>query len=423
MKKLLCTLLSLCLVLSVFSFGFAEINISAEDLAAATDEELESLRAAVVSEQKSRIVSRISLDSEELRLNKGTTGKLAATVEDVPEGVTAGKLAWSTSDSKVASVANGTVKAVNDGQATITCSTTLSDGTELSAECSVTVYISVKTLAYKTKKASAQIGETYTQEPAFTPANATNKDLVFTSSNEEIATVDAKGEVTVKAAGQVDITATTTDGSEKSASYTLSIPSLKAPETFSVADKEGDEFEVEYFGVTPDDVKLTNSSKNIADVEMDYSDGKFTVYVTPKAAGTTKVTLTDGTDKANQRTIAVTVENTAVYSEKSYPKIKYTDAYRYPEKYEGENVSFSGRVLQVMNGSSSTTLRISSKGRWDNVVYVTISKYDITTPILEDDNVTVYGTYDGNYTYETIMGASVTIPSVDAERINVRGGR
>ena len=229
--------------------------------------------------------------------------------------------------------------------------------------------------------------------------------------------------MTVKAAGQVDITATTTDGSEKSASYTLSIPSLKAPETFSVADKEGDEFEVEYFGVTPDDVKLTNSSKNIADVEMDYSDGKFTVYVTPKAAGTTKVTLTDGTDKANQRTIAVTVENTAVYSEKSYPKIKSTDAYRYPEKYEGENVSFSGRVLQVMNGSSSTTLRISSKGRWDNVVYVTISKYDITTPILEDDNVTVYGTYDGNYTYETIMGASVTIPSVDAERINVRGGR
>lgn len=37
-----------------------------------------------------------------------------------------------------------------------------------------------------------------------------------------------------------------------------------------------------------------------------------------------------------------------------------------------------------------------------------------TKRFLEDDIVTFYGTYDGLYTYETILGASVTIPSVTA---------
>lgn len=37
--------------------------------------------------------------------------------------------------------------------------------------------------------------------------------------------------------------------------------------------------------------------------------------------------------------------------------------------------------------------------------------------VIEDDYITVYGTCDGTHTYETVMGASVTIPAIDAEKI------
>ncbi|MCF1614782.1 Ig-like domain-containing protein [Tetragenococcus koreensis] len=44
------------------------------------------------------------------------------------------------------------------------------------------------------------------------PSNATNKDVKFTSSNEAVATVDGKGEITAKTEGSADITVTTVDG-------------------------------------------------------------------------------------------------------------------------------------------------------------------------------------------------------------------
>lgn len=68
----------------------------------------------------------------------------------------------------------------------------------------------------------------------------------------------------------------------------------------------------------------------------------------------------------------------------------------------------------------TTSYRISSRGRYDDVVYVTIKNSDITTPVLKDDSVTVYGKYNGNYTYLATSGASMTIPSVTAERIDVK---
>lgn len=44
------------------------------------------------------------------------------------------------------------------------------------------------------------------------PSNATNKGMKFTSSNEAVATVDGKGEITAKTEGSADITVTTVDG-------------------------------------------------------------------------------------------------------------------------------------------------------------------------------------------------------------------
>ena len=58
------------------------------------------------------------------------------------------------------------------------------------------------------------------------PENAKNKKVKWTTSNKKYATVTASGKVTVNKAGagkKVTITATATDGSKKSASYTIRI--------------------------------------------------------------------------------------------------------------------------------------------------------------------------------------------------------
>ena len=44
------------------------------------------------------------------------------------------------------------------------------------------------------------------------PAGATNKNVIWTSSEPTVATVDANGKVTAKSTGIADITVTTEDG-------------------------------------------------------------------------------------------------------------------------------------------------------------------------------------------------------------------
>ena len=135
---------------------------------------------------------------------------------------------------------------------------------------------------------------------------------------------------------------------------------------------------------------------------------------------TMNITITEKADANSKITLKVIIDDQAVYSQKSYPKIKYTDAFRYPNKYEGQNVSFTGTVNQVIPGSEYTQYRISSKGRYSDIVYVVLYNVDQTVPLLEDDKVTVYGTYQGTYTYTSVQNVSITIPLVYAERINLQ---
>lgn len=229
-KKILSLILLVCFSLSVFS-AFAELNISAQDLQNASDEELESLRLAVMAEQKSRIKTKIVLDQEELKLEKGGSVKLTAVVTELPEGVKEGKLVWETGDKAIATVQNGAVKAVGAGETTISCSTTLSDGTEISSECKVSVWVPVKSIKFKNNKVKIVLNSedhSYRQDVIFQPADATDQKVKYTVSDPQIACVDEDGLVHLYGVGTVTITATTTDGSEKSASYTITSEVVKA---------------------------------------------------------------------------------------------------------------------------------------------------------------------------------------------------
>ena len=59
-----------------------------------------------------------------------------------------------------------------------------------------------------------ELGKTYTFTPTFTPTNATNKIITWTSSDETVATVDNGGKVTPKKLGSAIITVKSEDGNK-----------------------------------------------------------------------------------------------------------------------------------------------------------------------------------------------------------------
>lgn len=81
-----------------------------------------------------------------------------------------------------------------------------------------------KTTAKLTEK-----GQTVELKATVAPANATNKNVSFKTSDANVATVDAKGKVTAVANGTATITVTTEDGS-KTATCTVTVEIPKTPD-------------------------------------------------------------------------------------------------------------------------------------------------------------------------------------------------
>lgn len=69
---------------------------------------------------------------------------------------------------------------------------------------------------------SLVVGATETLVATILPANATNKNVTWSSSDSTIATVDTKGKVVAVKAGTTEITVNTVDGN-KTAKCTLTV--------------------------------------------------------------------------------------------------------------------------------------------------------------------------------------------------------
>ncbi|MBP5628953.1 MAG: InlB B-repeat-containing protein, partial [Bacteroidaceae bacterium] len=166
----------------------------------------------------------ISLDKTTLSLSSvGQTSQLTATV--LPTNATNKSVTWTSSNTSVATVdANGLVTAKANGTATITATTT--DGSNKSATCSVTVSAPILVTGVSLSQTSltfSAFNATQTLTATVTPSNAANKTLTWTSSNTSVATVSSNGVVTSKGYGTATITAKTTDGSNKSATCSVTV--------------------------------------------------------------------------------------------------------------------------------------------------------------------------------------------------------
>ncbi|MEE8704864.1 MAG: FIVAR domain-containing protein [Olsenella sp.] len=125
----------------------------------------------------------------------------------------------------------------------------------------------------------------------------------------------------------------------------------------------------------------------------------------------------DSADKAITNAISALKEE---FNPDNYDAPAYTDVARTPDDWKGKKVTFTGRVLQVVEGSKETDLRVATDGSYDDIIMVGFDPSILGgTHVLEDDNVTVYGTCVGLYTYKSALGASISIPGIYADQVEI----
>ena len=116
--------------------------------------------------------------------------------------------------------------------------------------------------------------------------------------------------------------------------------------------------------------------------------------------------------------------NKVVAKDKEYSKLtktNYEDFARHENLHENEKLSFSGKVMQVVENSWGNAIRLAVDSDTDKIIYLTYDPDLISIRVLDDDVITVKGTYSGLYTYSSIRSGDITIPSATVESLEVKG--
>lgn len=203
----------------------------------------------------------VTLSQTEATIERDKELTLTATV--APENATNKSVVFTSDNEKVATVtADGVVKAVAAGEATITATTINGK----SATCKVTVIVPA-TKVFVNQNLKIQKGKALQLTASVLPADSTDK-LTWTSSNTGKVTVDANGKLKAVATGSATITVTTDSGKKATCKVTVVKKAVKA---------------------TKVTIKKTSNTMNVGDVKQ--------LKVTVKPAGTTDVVTFKSSNK------------------------------------------------------------------------------------------------------------------------------
>ena len=325
-------------------------------------------------------VESIELDSEELELIEGNSISLVATI--LPEDAENQNVIWSSSNKAVASVKDGEVTAVSVGEATITAKS--EDGGK-KATCVVTVnpkHIPVSAISLDKTEVAMNPENKEVLTATIAPENASNKSVLWSSSDESIATVK-DGEVTALKVGEAVITATSEDGGKK-ATCKVVVSAKHIPVSSVTLDKEKVSLVLEdkmtlTATVTPDNasnktILWTSSDESIATVK----DGEVTALKVGEAVIT--ATSEDGGKKATCKVtvIAKPVPVTGVSLNKQKARIFINDELTLTATITPEDATNKTITWTTSNASVATVKNGVVKG-------ISVGEADITVKT-EDGN-------------------------------------
>lgn len=188
------------------ALGMATITVTTDDGAFSAEAQIEVIDDSAIS------VTGVTLLPEAVALGLGETQTLDASVQ--PMDATNTTVFWSATPPSVVAVdTQGEVLALAEGEAVVRVVT--EDG-NFAAETLVTVTdkggIVIAGISVEPATAILEVGETLALELSIHPPNATDQEVVWSSGNPTVASVNASGEVVGLSVGTTDINVISADG-------------------------------------------------------------------------------------------------------------------------------------------------------------------------------------------------------------------
>ena len=161
-----------------------------------------------LKEVPNRQIEAVNVTLDKTQLEKGETIKLK--VEILPDEAKDHEVEYISSNPKVATVDSmGNIMAIKSGTTTITVK---AKENNVKGEIQIKVFTPVTGIELTNKNIVMQIGDSFTVKPIITPADADNKNAIYTSEDEQIAKISTNGNITAIKEGNTKITVTTEDG-------------------------------------------------------------------------------------------------------------------------------------------------------------------------------------------------------------------
>lgn len=210
---------------------------------AVADGAVEQYRMGEIHGQSGVAVTGVTLDKTAVNLYVSESVLLKAVLN--PENAYERGMTWTSSDTSVASVdAVGFVTANKKGKATVTV--TAADG-EYTATCEVTVSEKAVTgVTLDAESVELKLGKKKILTCTVAPMDAQNKNVIWSSDNEKVATVSDGGLVTAVGGGEATVTVKTEDGGFEAkckVKVTVDVEGITVSET-SKEIKVGESFEL-----------------------------------------------------------------------------------------------------------------------------------------------------------------------------------
>lgn len=100
--------------------------------------------------------------------------------------------------------------------------------------------------------------------------------------------------------------------------------------------------------------------------------------------------------------------------------VSYDEIARHPDDYNGELLTYSGEVVQVIEGDGTTELRIAVDGDYNDIIYGIYDNRILDSRLLEDDKINFYGESCGIISYQSTLGATISVPSMSIYKIEIK---
>ncbi len=121
---------------------------------------------------------------------------------------------------------------------------------------------------------------------------------------------------------------------------------------------------------------------------------------------------------AEEQRVAQEKADKEAEAKKYYTGITYENLARNPTENIGKLVRFKGKIIQIIKATGSVQYRMAIDNNYDKVVLITVDNSKLQDGnLLEDDRVTIEGTFLMEMEYETVRGDKRNIPAIIVENL------